>query len=331
MSNIETTKWLRFFQLTVATDSENKEAIDLSEYRVKFRISQGFVGKPTTADIFVYNVAPETMAKIKVPQNKKVQKEHIKVIIDAGYQEDHAIIFQGDLWWKSTGRENETDTFLRLIASSGDRAHQYAVVNASIPRGFQQADIFKAISKSMKDFGVKEIAVPVEKTDPCKAPRGKVLYMLSERAMQNLCDTNNFFWGYTNDGIVAMPKQPTYDPNTEAVVLTPETGLIGRPKITVDGIEVQCLLDHRLKIGSMVRIENSRLQRDPYSTDYKADVMTLAASTEEMEDKNGLYRVIFREFQGDTRGTEWYANIRCQGLNATVKPLSPEIIRTIKD
>lgn len=331
MSNVNATKWLRYFKLTVATDSENKEAIDLSEYRVKFHISQGVVGKPSTADIFVYNVAPETMMRIRVDPNQRVKDMQMKVIIEAGYQEDHGVIFQGDLWYKSTGRENETDTFLRLIAASGDKAHQYAVVNASIPRGATQADLFKVIGESMKPQGITEIAVPVEQTDKAKSPRGKVLYMLSERAMQNICDTNGFYWGYAEDGIIAIPKRPTFDPKKEVIVLTPQTGLIGRPKITVDGIETQCLLDHRLKIGVLVSIPNQSIQHTSYTTDAKASVPTLSTQNDDMIDSNGLYQVIFREFQGDTRGNEWYTNMRCQGVNATMKVYTQEMVKTIKD
>ena len=98
------TQWLRYFRLIVATDGRNEEALDLSDFRVTFHISQAMVGKPCTADIKVYNVSQETVDKIEVPTNAVVGHKRLKVIIEAGYQEDHSMIFEGDLWWKSTGR-----------------------------------------------------------------------------------------------------------------------------------------------------------------------------------------------------------------------------------
>lgn len=51
-------QWLRYFRLVVAVDKDNQQAIDLSEFRCKFRISQAVIGKPCTAEITVYNVSP---------------------------------------------------------------------------------------------------------------------------------------------------------------------------------------------------------------------------------------------------------------------------------
>ena len=38
----------------------------------------------------------------------------------------------------------------------------------------------------------------------------------------------------------------------EAVVLTAETGLVGAPEQTNDGIKVRCLLNPRLRIGGRI-------------------------------------------------------------------------------
>lgn len=321
-------KWIRYFRLYVATDKENKEAIDLSDFRVKFSISQAIVGKPCTADITVYNVAKSTVDRIQVPKNAFVQSEKLTVIIEAGYENDHGVIFQGELWWKSTGRENETDTFMRLIAASGEHVHQYAVVNASIPKGATQMEVFDVIGKTMKEKGVREIAIPAE-TMEGKLPRGKVLYMMSEKAMRNICDTNNFYWGYTNDGLVAIPKEPTYDKTKDVIVLTPQTGLIGRPKITSAGIEVQCLLDHRINLTSLIQLENDRLQRNPYDTTTTTKTTENAATTNEMVDANGIYRVLAREIRGDTRSTDWYCLLTCEGVNASQKVMQASAFNTM--
>ena len=326
---MEYKQWLRFCKLTVAVDGTNTEAIDLSDFRVKFQISQAVVGKPTTAEILVYNVAQSTIDRIAVPTNRMVKKYRLKVILEAGYQDDHATIFQGDLWWKSTGRENETDTFMRLIAATGDRAHQYAVVNASLPKGATQADVFGAVAKSMAEKGVTASGIPVEMATKTKLPRGKVLYSMSRDAMQGLADVNNFAWGYGSNGLIAIPKDPVYKKGEDVIVLDAQTGLIGRPTMTVNGLELQCLLNPRIDVGSLIQIDNSTIQRSAIDTSDKA-VLERAdrVSSDAFVSSNGLYRVYSRQFTGDTRGNEWYAKIIAFGVNATERPDTPNLYNT---
>lgn len=321
-------QWIRYFKLTVAVDGSNTAALDLSDFRVRFSISQAVVGKPTTADITVYNVSKATVDQIQIPTNQAVGNSRLKVIIEAGYQGDHAIIFQGDLWWKSVGRESETDTFMRLIAATGDRAHQYAVVNAAIPAGATQAQVFETIAKSMAEKGVDCTGIPEELATTTKLPRGKVIYGMSAKAMQGLADTNNFLWGYGSNGLVAIPKTPSYDAQNDVVVLTASTGLIGRPKLTVNGVEMQCLLNPRIDVGSFVQIDNRSVQRDACDTSYLADIQKNLATEDALLSVDGLYRVISREVVGDTRGNEWYLNLIAEGVNAAVKPMTPTILNS---
>ncbi len=326
---MEYSQWLRYFRLVVSVNGSNTDALDLSDFRVKFKITQAVVGKPTTAEITVYNVSPSTINKIQVPSNRAVASSRLKVIIEAGYQANHSVIFQGDLWWKSTGRESETDTFMKLIAATGDKAHQFAVVNTSIPKGATQAQVFNAVAKSFEDKGVRAKGMPKEVATATKLPRGKVIYMMSRDAMQNLADTNNFNWGYGSDGLIAIPKEPIYDKSKDVIVLNARTGLIGRPTITVNGINAQCLLNPRLDIGSLLQIDNSTIQGSVYDTSVDADIMQQQTATDAFISADGLYRVISREFVGDTRGNDWFANLICEGVNASQKPISPTVMNTI--
>lgn len=152
-------QWLRYFRLVVAVDKDNQQAIDLSEFRCKFRISQAVIGKPCTAEITVYNVSQETVNRLGIGTNV-IENQGMRVIIEAGYQNHHGIIFQGDLWWKSFGRESETETFMRLVAATGDRARQHAVVNVSVAKGASQREIFDKVVASMKEKGVDSKQLP---------------------------------------------------------------------------------------------------------------------------------------------------------------------------
>ena len=322
------TQWLRYFRLIVATDGSNTEALDLSDFRVTFHISQAMVGKPCTADIKVYNVSQETVDKIEVPTNAAVGHKRLKVIIEAGYQEDHSMIFEGDLWWKSTGRESSTDTYMQLVAATGDRAHQYAVVNASIPKGATQAQVFDAVAQTMKDKGVSVTKRPDFMEG--QLPRGKVMYCMGSSAMQGLASTNGFEWGYGAGGIVTVRKDQTYKRSEDVIILNAMTGLIGRPTVTVDGVEATCLLQPRIDLGSLVQIDNNAIQTGgSYDTSYKADIMANSAVTGAMLSADGLYRVLGREHIGDTRGNDWYTKIICAGVNAAQTPMNTTVLNNV--
>lgn len=128
LDGIMSVLYKRYCRLTIAEGKENTKAIDFSAFRVSFTISQSLKGEPRSANIRIYNVNSETVSRIR--------QEGQKVILEAGYESNHAIIFQGDLIQRyRTKAESGNDTCLIILASTADQAHSYAVVNASLPAG----------------------------------------------------------------------------------------------------------------------------------------------------------------------------------------------------
>ena len=114
----------------------------------------------------------------------------------------------------------------------------------------------------------------------------------------------------------------------DVIVLDSTTGLIGRPTVTVDGVEIQCLLNPRLDVGSLVQIDQKLVQTQTWSTESsEGAVQANMASSDAMIAADGIYRVFSREFVGDTRGTEWYANLMAYGVNAQ-RPITPAVNQT---
>ena len=76
---------------------------------------------------------------------------------------------------KSVGRESETETFMRLVAATGDRARQYAVVNVSVAKGASQREIFDKVLDAMKEKGVGAKQTVMTPFMDSRLPRGKVM------------------------------------------------------------------------------------------------------------------------------------------------------------
>lgn len=320
-------QWLRYCRLTISTESvEGKneqmiQAIDLSEFRIRFLVDQACVGRPTTAEITVYNLAKSTIDLIPGPTNQEIRNQNILVTLEGGYQSNHAIIFQGELWWKTTGRENETDTSMTLVCASGSRNQCYAVVNASIPKGATQQDILNIVAKSMTEKGVSVANKPTLMAT--KLPRGKVIYKMTKDAMQGLADTNNFDWYIGTNGLVTVPKDSSFDPNTEAIALNVTSGMVGRPKLTTLGVNVDCLMNPLIEVGTIIQINNGQITRENYDTTMGA-VRENYHRTDLYEAADGFYRVIARQHIGDTRGNDWYTSLICVAVVGT-QPLTPSV------
>jgi hypothetical protein len=67
------------------------------------------------------------------------------------------------------------------------------------------------------------------------------------------------------------------------VSLTPDSGLIGTPKRTEDGITGKCLLQPNFKLNGLVHVESA-------------------------ETGSGIHKVIAFTHTGDSRGNEWYTS-----------------------
>ena len=313
-------QWLRYFRLYVQRDSGSQEMLDLSDYRVKFHITQNSTGRPCTAEISVYNVSDATANRISCPMYTRIDqnKQHYRVIIDAGYQSHHGVIFKGDLWWKSMTRETETDTYLRLIAATGWRGYENATVSASVPAGSSQYVVVDAASKTLEPYGVQVARTP--QLSPATLPRGKVLYGMTRDCLQSVADTNQIDWAFTDRGIIGLQKgnPPAPQDIAEVIILEPSTGLLDRPEVTTMGVKAKMLLNPSVEFGSYVSIASSHLKTPDYSTNYSAVNENLPA-TGTMVDPTGVYLVKSREHTGDTRGDAWYTDVIAIGTTSGVQ------------
>jgi hypothetical protein len=151
---------------------------------------------------------------------------------------------------------------------------------------------------------------------PLKLPRGKVMYGNARDYIKAVADTNNLSWSIQDENVVILPES-TYLP-TQAVVLTTKTGLIGTPQQTVEGIMAKCLLNPKLRCHSRVQIDNKSVAQ------FKIDFTQPGspANTPSALNYDGYYYALVAEHSGDTRGTEWYTNLRMLTIDVSSNPLN---------
>lgn len=291
-------QWLRACSLVVA-DSGGK-GLELGELRVTFATKKGDTETPNSAEIRVYNLSEATAGRM--------QREFTRVVLSAGYQSNRGLIFDGTIRQYRKGRENGTDAWLEIIAADGDKAYNWAVVNTTLAAGSKPADRVKVCQDSFAGKGAQAGHMP--DLGGGALPRGKVMYGMARKYMRDEAAGTNCSWSF-QDGKMQMVKNAGYLPG-EAVILTHETGMVGTPEQTNEGVKVRCLLNPKLKVNGRIRLDNKSVQQA--KTDLKA-----GAQRPPKMDADGFYRILKVEFSGDTRGNDWYADMICVGLDDTSK------------
>lgn len=282
------------------------DGLDLSALRIKFSVKRSDTMTPNVADIRVYNLDLETALQIK--------SEFKKVILQAGYEGNFGVIFQGNIKQVILGRESATDTFIDIVAGDGDRAYNFAVVNTTIAAGATAEDQINAAIGAMSDKGVDAGHIGEMPTD--QLPRGKVMYGNSKDYLRDIAQTTNKAWSIQDEKVTFIPKK-SFLPG-EAVVLTSKTGMIGTPQQTNEGVNVKALLNPMIKIGGRIKLDNASIA----AFKINLSVPNSAANIPAPLTADGVYYVLVAEHQGDTRGVEWYTSLICLNMDITTNPVN---------
>jgi len=282
------------------------QTLDFSNFRIKFAVKRTNYQTPNVADIKIYNVSPETILQI--------QKNNSRIILEAGYGDDQkGVIFSGNIKQIMIGRESGTDTFVEILASDGNLAYNYALVSTSLIAGTTvQDDITAAIDK-MKPLGVKESQnVNIGATQ--KRPRGKVLHGSSKNYLRTAAQTNNYNWSIQNEQVTFIPITG-YLPG-EAVEINATNGMIGSPQQTLQGVNVKCLLNPKIQVGTRVKLNNKDIQQLAIDLQNPGTAAGIPAPIP----TDGVYFVGVIDFTGDTRGIEWYSTLTLYYIDPSLPP-----------
>lgn len=292
-------QYLRSCKLIVST--AGGDGLDLSNLHIKFAVKKADAQTPNTAEIRVYNVSESTVARIR--------KEFARVILQAGYESNFGVIFDGNIKQVRFGRENGTDTYIDIAAGDGDDAYNFAVVNTTLAAGAKQSDQIAAAGAQMSGRGIK--TGYIADTGGQRLARGKVMYGMARDYMRQSAEASDTSWSI-QDGKLQFVSATGVLPG-QAIVLNSKTGLVGQPEQTNDGIKARCLLNPTLKIGGRVQINEKDV------AEAKLQDTTKDAQVNRPADiaADGSYRLLVVEHTGDTRGNDWYSDLICLDVDAT--------------
>jgi hypothetical protein len=305
---------------------KQQPGLDISNLRCTFSIQKTTFNTPNMLYARVYNLAPATLAKVI---------EFTRVQVYAGYRyANYGMIFDGEVIQYRRGKENPVDTYLEIHAADGDTLLNGTVQFKTYPAGTkerQKLDDLNAKKKQLDpNFKVEYID---DKLYQDKTQRDSVVVghsrsierriMLASGA-QHFLDNGKFI-AITNEGYR----------KTEVVVLSPSTGLIGLPEVTPQGIQAKCLLNPKLMLGGLVKIDSKLLSGVAYTPGSASKVdangnVVGGESGGKVYNNNlwrqqletaytspiGQYKILMMTYTGDTRGNPWYCDLICIAMDS---------------
>lgn len=303
-------QWIRKISLVVLAE---QDGIDLSEFRIRFEIQAADFETPNNAVIRVYNLSRDSINKIRG------KGEFSRVVLNAGYEQGNfGVIFDGTIVQFRVGREGNIDTHLDIIAMDGDSQYNQSIIQSSISKGKKPEDLIKEAIKAMEAEGGYIPTLEAEKN--VANPRGAVLFGMARGHLRYLTTSLDYSWSIQNGKVNILPYTG-YLPG-EAVELNRATGVIGVPEQTDQGIKVRCLLNPKLRVGALVKLNDEEFNklygRDPNGPLIPATQWAGVQYNAPLS-PDGTYRIYVINYDGDTRGQSWYCELICMAVDLTSK------------
>lgn len=302
-----TRQWIREVSVVVA-DAAGR-GIEIGALHCVFQVKHEVQETPKALVLRAFNVAPQTAKVLQAA-------EFTRVILKVGYRGGPlGTLFEGDIKQARRGRSSGTDTYVDIIAGGSDVAYNHGFISKSLAAGYNQEDVNNAVAAAFAEHQVPKGNVP---TFPAtQAPRGRVMWGLARAYARELSYNNDTAWTLGDNRYDQVPLKEVIP--DEPVLITSATGMIGTPQQTLDGIVVRTLLNPTIKANRLIKLDNKSIQEFQLSVDYKS--VQYPAPT----NADGLYKVIFADHVGDTRGNEWFTDATCMSADGSAAPTNAVI------
>jgi len=249
----------------------------LGQLDVEFKVKRTLRARAGTCELIVYNLSEAHRAELRGLRRALVQ-------IEAGYTDALAMLFRGDSRKVTVVREG-TDWTCTVTGGDGEHALQTARVSRSFSAGARVEEVVGACADAL-GIGRGNLPEALQGAELGRVgatfAEGTVVHGSAAAELARVLASAGFEWSIQDGVLQLLPVGRALQ--RTAVVLSPDTGLVGSPEVGKSRtVKAVGLIQPDLMPGRLV--------------DLRSAVVT------------GLYRVEEVEFTGNTRGEEWYANL----------------------
>lgn len=293
-------QWKRVAQVVIGSGGNG---LLVQSLRIDFEITKHVEATPNEGVIKIYNLLPDNENKIK--------NEYDEVLVNAGYQDSVRLIFRGNI--KHVFRYRKGNDYITEIeAADGDADYRRAFMNEALAAG---TTVNQLVDRAVSSFGTT-IKGHVQVTNH-KHIRGIVVSGNTRDVLTNVARKSGANWSI-QDGQLHIVKVDSVLPD-EAIVVNIHTGLLTTPEVSDKGIKVKCLLNPQIRVNGTIKLDNNNIKLRIRKQHHLGKNVTKKTQTGPVRlDPDGLYKVIWMEHSGDTRGNDWTTEMVCIGLSQPI-------------
>jgi hypothetical protein len=238
--------------------------------RISFEIKKNNESDPNKAKISIYNLSSDSRAFLESTTDK--------MQLVAGYQGNSGIIFWGNIANEGIKHERKGgDIITTMQCGDGLVEIQDAHIDFTWGPGSSCRQI---VNQALSTLGLALSSVNGDMSK--QYLQGKSYSGTVKKLLDQITDYCDLTWNTQNNAVQIYPKGK--NALTESILLNSETGLIGLPSKTKDGILTRSLLNYRLIPGGLFTLET----KDGAKTG------------------SGTYNIITVKHYGDTSEGEYY-------------------------
>lgn len=260
MSTLSTSQPTRQFgralRLEVGNDSEG---ILIENLRVTFDIQKGNVKHPNKATITIFNLKESNRYKLAT-------KVWTYARLSVGYglsNITYQLIFEGNIT-RVNDQRNGMDIQTVFECGDGREAFTNSFVSTTMAKGATYDDVIDECLGQMD--GIQEGYISVDKDTAFT--RGRTLYGQVSNVLDGVAKANNAVWSIQDGKLTIIPNDAVND--SDAIILSASSGMIGAPKGTDKGLEVSANLNPTFSIGGLIQVDSMFTQ---YNGQYKIDTV----------------------------------------------------------
>jgi len=269
------------------------EKIVVAGLRVTFEITKSVLSHPNLCKLVIYNPNETTLAAL--------QKKFTRITFNAGYEGLTGLLFKGEIRNAYQGKTS-TDRTITLYAADGERDWQNSRFNKTYSENVNTKQIITDVIESFKGLTQGLIEGLPDKKDKVM---GETLSGSSKDIMDRFAKEYDFNWSIQNEQItISKTDEPLS--NTQAILITPTTGMIGSPTVTEIGADVTSLLNPKLLPDRLFKIESVNGDVQLGNLYFREIKRTTA---------EGIYKIQEVTFKGDSWDGDWLATIKGRSLN----------------
>jgi len=260
-------------ELIVFKRSDNNfPAVKFNKLRISFDFTFDDKVKSNNGKISVYNIHKEARSFYQDQTN-------LTVILNAGHNGSLSQIFTGDVKLVTTTKEG-ANTVTTFDCGDGFNLSKNVKISSSFDPGTAVKKMVEQMFTNLKAAGA-EIMKGAADLFTGNTKNGVTIQDTALNALNKICRSQNLEIKITNNVVEIIKLNGNIGNN--AILLTPNTGLIGTPAKKDKGISFKSLINEgRIFPGRVVKIESSSI--------------------------NGFFVVTKAIYNGDTYGQDWTVN-----------------------